>query len=64
MSTEPRKAGGMWGSSPASYGESGDTWLEAESFCYPNGGMTRRARVKFPDGKFRIVRCGWVGRYE
>ena len=36
----------------------GDTWMESECYCYPNGGMTRRARVRFPDGKLRVVRCG------
>jgi hypothetical protein len=36
----------------------GDTWIEAESFCYPGGGMHRRARALCPDGKLRIIRCG------
>ncbi len=36
----------------------GDTWLEPEDYCYPRGGMTRRARVRFPDGKLRVLRCG------
>lgn len=40
------------------YNYEGGTWLESESFCYPNGGMKRRACVRFPDGKLRIVRCG------
>lgn len=35
----------------------GDTWLEAEEFAYPNGGFTRRARVRMPDGRLRVVRC-------
>ena len=35
-----------------------DTWLEAESFCYPGGGMNRRARAVCPDGKLRIFACG------
>jgi hypothetical protein len=34
------------------------TWLEAEEFCYPHGGMGRRARVNFADGSQRVVRCG------
>lgn len=34
------------------------TWLEAESFCYPGGGMHRRARAVCPDGKLRVLRCG------
>lgn len=29
----------------------GDTWLEGESDCL------RRARVRFPDGKLRTVKC-------
>ena len=35
-----------------------DTWIEPESFCYPGGGMHRRARALCPDGKLRIVVCG------
>lgn len=35
------------------------TWLEDESFCYPHGGKTRRARVVcVSDGKLRVVKCG------
>lgn len=34
------------------------TWLEAEAFCYPGGGMHRRARALCPDGKLRVLRCG------
>jgi hypothetical protein len=34
------------------------TWLEGEEFCYPGGGMGRRAYVVFPDGVYRVVRCG------
>ena len=36
----------------------GETWLEPEELCYPNGGMNRRCRCRWPDGKLRIVRCG------
>jgi hypothetical protein len=32
----------------------GDTWIEAES------DRLRCARVRFPDGKLRVVRCGGV----
>lgn len=39
------------------------TWIEGEEFCYPNRGMTRRAYVKFPNGKKRIVKCGIPGTY-
>ena len=49
----PRKAG-MFGVSVTK----GETWLEAEEFCYPNGGMTRRAYCIFSDGKKRVVQCG------
>ena len=35
------------------------TWLEPEEFCYPNGGMKRRARVVNTDtGRLVVVRCG------
>ena len=33
------------------------SWLECESFAYPNGGMTRRARVWCGD-MLRVVQCG------
>lgn len=33
------------------------TWLEPEAFCYPHGGMTRRARVHTFAG-LRVVVCG------
>lgn len=36
----------------------GDTWIESEILCGPRGGKRRRARVKCPDGKLRVVRCG------
>jgi hypothetical protein len=32
------------------------TWLEAESFAYPNGGFTRRAYASFPDGSKKVVK--------
>jgi len=34
------------------------TWLEPEEHAYPNGGMTRRGRALWPDGKLRAVRAG------
>ena len=34
------------------------TWMEAEAFCYPGGGMNRRACALCPDGKLRVFRCG------
>lgn len=43
--------------------EIGNTWLEPEEFCYPNGGMTRRALVTCPDGKLRVVTCGIPDTY-
>lgn len=51
------------------------TWLEPESFAYPNGGFTRRAYVELrqnpnnpilPDvaiGRMRIVRCSIPDTY-
>lgn len=52
-----------------------DTWLEAESFAYPNGGMTRRAYVRIsrnsldpsielPYGELRVVACGIPDTYS
>jgi hypothetical protein len=43
------------GGHPTHYG---DTWIEPEEWCYLHGGMTRRARVRFPNGRLRVVRCG------
>lgn len=31
------------------------TWLEAESFAYPNGGFTRKAYAVMPGGEKRVV---------
>lgn len=33
------------------------TWLECESFAYPNDTFTRRAYARMPDGSKRVVRC-------
>jgi len=34
------------------------TWLEGEEFCYPSGGMTRRAYARCGDGKLRLFKAG------
>jgi hypothetical protein len=34
------------------------TWLEGEEFCYPSGGMKRRAYARCSDGKLRLFRAG------
>ena len=39
------------------------TWLEGEEFAYPNGGYTRRAYCKFPDGSFHVVKCSISDTY-
>jgi hypothetical protein len=36
----------------------GDTWLECEALCYPDGGMNRRAYAICEDGVNRVIRCG------
>lgn len=41
----------------------GETWLEPEEAAYPNGGMTRKARVRFSDGKLRMIRAGIPDTY-
>lgn len=52
----------------------GDTWLEPESYTYPSGGFTRRARViirrnehnpllDLPYGELRIVRASIPDTY-
>jgi hypothetical protein len=38
--------------------EHGNTWVEAEEFSYPNGGMYRRGYVRWEDGELRSVLCG------
>ena len=44
--------------------QAGDTWLEPEELCYPNGGMTRRCRARnVMTGKLRTVRCGIPDTY-
>ena len=55
---EPRVSHFMGGGSRPWVSDSQMTWMESEDFCYPNGAMDRRARVFFPDGKRRVVRCG------
>lgn len=34
------------------------TWLEGEEFCYPSGGMKRRAYARCEDGEKRLFRAG------
>jgi len=34
------------------------TWLEGEEFCYPSGGMKRRAYARCADGKNRLFKAG------
>jgi len=34
------------------------TWLESENWCYPAGGMTRRAYATCEDGEKRVITCG------
>lgn len=34
------------------------TWLEGEEFCYPTGGMLRRAYAVCEDGIKRVCECG------
>ena len=46
--------GNVWSGPPSIIG---DTWLESET------GRQRRARVRFPDGKLRVVRCGTADTY-
>ena len=41
----------------------GETWLEPEELCYPNGGMTRKAYAICEDGQKRIVTCGIPDTY-
>ena len=41
----------------------GETWLEPEEAAYPNGGLTRKAVVRFKDGKLRTVRAGIPDTY-
>lgn len=39
------------------------TWLEGEEFCYPSGGMLRRAYAKCADGKTYVFRAGIQDTY-
>ena len=34
------------------------TWLEGEEFCYPSGGMKRRAYAHCADGQLRLFKAG------
>jgi len=39
----------------------GDTWVEREHFS--NGGFTRQAFVKMPDGRNKMVKCALSDTY-
>ena len=39
------------------------TWIESEEASYPNGGMKRRCKAIFPDGKLRICQAGIADTY-
>lgn len=41
----------------------GKTWLEPEEWTYPAGGFTRRALVRCPDGRYRVVQCSISDTY-
>lgn len=60
--TVPRSINYLYGlkDSPTVIGE---TWLEPEELCYPNGSMTRKAYCKCEDGKMRVVTCGIPDTY-
>ena len=34
------------------------SWLEGEEFCYPSGGMKRRAHARCADGEQRLFKAG------
>lgn len=60
---EPRTSHYMGMTEGPHYSPSKKTWIEAESMCYPSGGMCRRARAFFPDGRTRVGRCGIPDTY-
>lgn len=60
--TQPRISHFM-GMKNAPLRHSDGTWLEAESICYPSGGMLRKAKATCPDGKQRVVKCGIADTY-
>jgi hypothetical protein len=33
------------------------SWLEGEEFCYPNGGLKRRAYARCEDGELRLFKA-------
>lgn len=53
----------FYGMRSEAYIHENGTWLEPEEFCYPHGGMTRKAYAMFPDGVRRIVTCGIPDTY-
>ncbi len=58
---QPRIFPSMHGSGEPS--RMGETWIEPEHYCYPSGRRLRRALVRHPDGKLRIVLCGVADTY-
>jgi hypothetical protein len=62
----PRKLSGFWAGPPESRSptqKAGLTWIEPEEFAYPSGGFLRRAYVRCPDGRYRVVRCSIADTY-
>jgi hypothetical protein len=58
---KPRQLTGIHRDSPVIY--QGKTWLEPEEWTYPSGGFHRRALVRCPDGKYRVVKCSVADTY-
>ena len=64
MKTNPTpRAANFYGMRSTAHVNVDGSWLEPEELCYPNGGMTRRAFVAFPDGKMRVTICGLPDTY-
>ncbi len=60
---EPRSHTFMGSTSTPQLGEEG-TWLEPESFAYPNGAKARRCLAKHATtGEFVVVKCGIPDTY-
>jgi len=58
---KPRQLTGIHRDSLTIY--QGKTWLEPEEWTYPSGGFKRRAYVRCPDGKYRVVRSSIPDTY-
>lgn len=58
---KPRRLTGIHRDSSTIY--QGKTWLEPEEWTYPSGGFNRRAYVRCPDGKYRVVRSSIPDTY-